>query len=89
MKRNLKNKKVTWKRDLHDMIIEVTLPDGTLAYGSDQTAVAKQLGCSQAMVGQHLNHPDKYKTCKSCKLRYVDLSQLVIDVDNCFIEDFK
>lgn len=89
MKRNLKTKKVTWKRDLRDMIIEVTLPDGTLAYGSDQTAVAKNLGCSQVLVAQCLNHPNKYKSCKGCTLRYVNLSELVLDVDNCFIEDFR
>lgn len=80
MKKNLTNKKVTWKRDLRDMVIEVTLPDGSLAYASDQTTVAKQLGCSKAMVGQHMNHPSKYKTCKGCTLRYVDLLDLVNNV---------
>lgn len=89
MKNKLMNKKVTWKRDLRDMIIEVTLPDGALAYGSDQAAVAKNLGCSQALVAQCLNHPETYHTCKGCTLRYVDLSTLVIDVDNCVIEAFE
>lgn len=89
MKNKLMNKKVTWKRDLRDMVIEVTLPDGSLAYASDQTTVAKQLGCSKAMVGQHMNHPEKYHTCKGCVCRYVDLSTLVLDVDNCLVEAFK
>ena len=55
-----------------DCLIEVTDKYGNIAYGSDLVTVAKALGCTKQLISNCINHPQKFKSAKGCKIRVVD-----------------
>ena len=55
-----------------DCLIEVTDVEGNMAYGSDVATTAKALGCSSQLIYKCLEYPNRYKTCRGCKIRVVD-----------------
>lgn len=59
-----------------DCLIEVTDYEGNIAYGSDVATTAKALGCSSQSIYKCLEYPNRYKTCRGCKIRVVDSTTL-------------
>ena len=68
------SKKFTTKYS--DCLIEVTDYEGNIAYGSDVATAAKALGCSSQLIYKCLKYPNIYKTCRGCKIRWVDSASL-------------
>lgn len=60
------------KKSFKGTVIEIIDKDGNIAYASDRTTAAKGLGVTKQMIGNCINHPDAYKTCRGCKIRVVD-----------------
>lgn len=73
---NLNLNAIKKKDSFKDVIIEITDKDGNVAYASNRTMAAKGLGVSKQMITNCINLPNKFKTCRGCKIRVVDRKTL-------------